>query len=102
MDAPDNNILQNLSESDQKIFQAWLLALLKSQMVQVTFKKASGDVRVMKATLNPSLLPEKSQVVESLPGKAAPETACRVFDTEKQQWRSFRWDSVVSVEVDLA
>ena len=34
-------------------------------------------------------------------GKAKSEEALAVFDVEKQDWRSFRWDSVTKVEFSL-
>jgi hypothetical protein len=51
----------------------------------------------MRATLIPELLPV-SQHTEK-PKRAQVTTACSVFDVDAQDWRSFRWDSVISVRL---
>jgi hypothetical protein len=69
----------------------------------VEFTKVDGTVRKMLCTLASTLIPEEAQpkpVVETVetaedPAPTAP-SACRVYDLEKQAWRSFRWDSVLS------
>jgi WYL_2, Sm-like SH3 beta-barrel fold len=76
-----------------------VINLLKSEIVDVEFKKLSGDVRVLTCTLNPAVLPP-AQVEDPLSQKKVREInpeVCAVFDTINQGWRSFRWDSVISV-----
>jgi hypothetical protein len=76
-----------------------VISLLKNEIVDVEFKKLSGDVRVLTCTLNPAVLPPLHEEIASHQKKVReinPEV-CAVFDTINQGWRSFRWDSVISV-----
>lgn len=67
---------------------------LTQKVVQITFKKANGDMRVMQATLAEYLLPGTS----NKPTHSREETMV-VFDLEIEAWRSFRFDRVIAVEV---
>ena len=71
--------------------------LLRGNIVEVTFtKKSTGETRVMRCTLNAQHLPEQTQ--SSRIKEFNPEVMS-VFDLDKQDWRSFRIDSIVSVAV---
>ena len=67
--------------------------------VLVEFTKADGTERKMLCTLAENLIPaitpvkEKSEVISEGASDTMP-TTCKVWDIEKQSWRSFRWDSV--------
>jgi hypothetical protein len=76
-----------------------VINLLKSEIVDVEFKKLSGDVRVLTCTLNPDSLPPLHEEIASHQKKAREvnHDICAAFDTVNQGWRSFRWDSVISV-----
>jgi hypothetical protein len=82
--------------------QQWLKGLLHDTAVQdlrITFTKADGTVRKLLCTLRESAIPE-----DKLPKGTGSETSDntqRVFDLEKNQWRSFRWDSVKYVEFTI-
>lgn len=69
---------------------------LKRGAMSVTFTKKDGSERVMKCTQFWDFIPENMKPVV---GKdmVYVENQVRVFDLEKQQWRSFLKDSVVSV-----
>jgi hypothetical protein len=81
-----------------------ILEVLRSQDnkgVMVEFTKIDGTVRKMLCTLAKSLIPEDDYPKSD---KAKVETdvvptVCRVYDLEKQGWRSFRFDSVVNFTV---
>lgn len=76
-----------------------VIDLLKRETVDVEFKKLTGDVRLLTCTLNPDRLP-KAKAEDTLSQKKVREInpeVCAVFDTINQGWRSFRWDSVISV-----
>lgn len=65
---------------------------LKDKILLVTFTKVNGDKREMLCTLREDMIPKIS-------GKSKPqEGVTTVFDLENQGWRSFRTDSVISVE----
>jgi hypothetical protein len=69
-----------------------LLEMLTNDVVNVEFTKKDGTVRNMKCTLNVNYIPIVKQPKES--GIKHSDEAQRVFDVEKNDWRSFRWDSI--------
>jgi hypothetical protein len=75
-----------------------------NQGVLVEFTKADGTERKMLCTLAENLIPaitpvkEKPETISEGATNVAP-TACKVWDLEKQAWRSFRWDSVKTFSV---
>ena len=84
-------------------FQTWLRGLLHDDVVKnlcITFTKKDGTDREMRCTLSESLIPADKQPKEST-STSAGGSALRVFDTEKQEWRSFRWDSIKQVNFDI-
>lgn len=70
---------------------------LRSGILTVTFNKVDGSKRVLKCTLDPSHLPEdvrnQARVLREDTGGNIP-----VWDVVAGGWRSFRLDSVTSVE----
>jgi len=71
-----------------------LVEKLKNGEVTVTFKKKDDSIRVMKCTLKQSMIPEDKQVVsqsDSIIGDII-----RVFDLEKQNWRSIDTTRIIS------
>lgn len=78
-----------------------LITLLKSGQTEVTFIKVNGETRTMLCTLDPSLHPPRvgKLVATDTPKKekkVSLETIV-VWCLDKEQWRSFRVDSVISV-----
>lgn len=69
-------------------------ASMREGVVVVTFLKADGTVREMQCTLADFLLPETAGS-----GRASNADVVVVFDLEVEQWRSFRKDRVINVEV---
>ena len=70
---------------------------LKESIMRITFEKKDGTNRVMLSTLRndyiePILKPTTNH------RKPNPDVCC-VFDIEKEGFRSFRWDSLISWEV---
>jgi len=60
----------------------------------VTFRKVNGEIRDMPCTLQAEMLPPP--VTEGI-RKINPDVM-QVFCTDKQAWRSFRLDNVLSVD----
>jgi hypothetical protein len=84
---------------DMVMVRSDVVDLLKTEVVDIEFKKLTGDVRLLTCTLNPDSLP-KAKAEDPLSQKKVREVnpeVCAVFDTINQGWRSFRWDSVISV-----
>lgn len=77
------------------------LTLLHEGVCEVKFTKSNGEERDMWCTLNPDLLPPKPEVnedtKESKPKKKNEEVIC-AWDLEKEAWRSFRIDSLISIK----
>ena len=94
-------VLSNEKEFEE--FKTWTLGVLHDANVKdlcITFTKKDGTERDMFCTLVEGRIPtEKQPKAES--GGSSTGSAVRVFDTEKQEWRSFRWDSVKKVSFDL-
>ena len=73
-----------------------VLTALRNGEVDLSFTKVKdGEVRQMKATLVSDLIPEdKRPKSDKEPNNH--EVACRVFDLSLQDWRSFRYDSLLT------
>lgn len=76
-----------------------ILNELRDGLVRVVFTKKDGTQRSLLGTLNPSLIPEEKQPKGS--NRVHSVESQPVYDVEKDDWRSFRWDSLVSHSVDL-
>lgn len=63
----------------------------------IVFTKKDGTQRKMLCTLNESKIPTEKQPKSEGTESTTAGSALRVFDTEKSEWRSFRWDSVTEV-----
>lgn len=87
------------SQIDTKEGREWLLGLLREQDVTITFTKKDGSERKMICTLVESAIPAEKTPKGSQ--KTNSSDALPVFDVEKQDWRSFRWDSVTRIEFNL-
>ncbi len=82
-----------------KAAQNWVKTALKSGVLTISFVKKDGSGRKMACTLAEDLIPS-----EKLPkgsGKTENPAVLAVFDTEKSEWRSFRWDSVTEISITL-
>jgi len=74
-----------------------MLEELRSRTCRVIFKKVDGDERDMQCTLQENILPEKYQVRSDDKTKGQPnEAIIRAWDINKEAFRSFRVENVVS------
>ncbi len=87
------------SEIDTPEGREWLRGLLRSEKVTVLFTKKDGTERKLICTLKEDKIP--SEKVPKNTGKAKSEDSIAVFDLEKSDWRSFRFDSVKKVEFSI-
>jgi hypothetical protein len=77
----------------------WLTCLLHDGVVAVHFTKKDGTEREMACTLDETIIPQ-----EHMPKgveRTKPTESLSVFDVEKNEWRSFRWDSVKVVMIGV-
>lgn len=88
------------NDSDWEKFGVWIKDLLKTDVVTVTFEKKDGTERVMKCTLNPTMLPTTVVTEEKSP-RTKNENVVSVFDVENNGWRSFTLRSVKRVQFNL-
>ena len=75
-----------------------LINILKDNICVVSFKKKDGTNRNMKCTLKESIVPKatKEDPLSQKKIRALNEEVVTVWDVEKEGWRSFRVDSVVT------
>jgi hypothetical protein len=69
---------------------------LHAHVVQVEFKKADGSLRVMTATLMEAHLPGQKQ---DAPESQGNNQLFKVWDLDKESWRSFRADRLQSWKI---
>jgi hypothetical protein len=91
-----------LNEKDTKLFKKWLKSHLKHGPVTVIFTKKDGTERVMKCTTNPTFIMFKDPtILESKKERKVSEDVMPVYDLESDAWKSFRWDSIKTVQFTL-
>ena len=98
--------MQTVFKTDKEFeeFKTWTLGVLHDNNVKdlcVTFTKADGTEREMYCTLVEGRIPTEKLPKAQQAGSQNTGSAVRVFDTEKGEWRSFRWESVIKVEFTL-
>jgi len=85
-----------------------IIDILHNNVANITFTKVNGDVRVLKGTLLDQYLPQKEVdpsgvdielISETQERKAINDNVVVVFDVENDGYRSFRVDSVTSMEI---
>lgn len=73
-----------------------IVKTLANEIVEVIFVKANGEERNMLCTLSDHFLPEGTP---SKTTKDVNPELVTVWDLEKEGWRSFRLDRLISYEV---
>jgi len=86
-----------VSFSDTEINKKWLKSALATEILTVTFIKKDGSERKMKCTLMADKIPSEKMPKGS--EKSKNDEVLPVFDIESDGWRSFRWDSISSVQI---
>lgn len=104
---------QEADDTGKAFIRDWVRSLLQKQPITVSFVKADGTVRNMNCTLNWDMIPEAKHpkgpstgsidgiVRESKQRREPDEHSLRVFDVEKQEWRSFRFDRLQKITAEL-
>ena len=100
---------QEADDTNKAIIRDWVKSLLQKGPVTVTFTKADGTDREMHCTLSWEHIPPRQQpqdvteeqLKESKPRKKPDEHSIRVFDLDKQEWRSFRFDRLQKVSAEI-
>jgi hypothetical protein len=94
------NIITKWTDKDWNKFTEWLKGMLAVSEGVVTFTKSDGTERVMKCTLVPEQLP-KVEIKEDATPRKESTTTMRVFDLEKNEWRSFTIKKVKQVNFTI-
>jgi hypothetical protein len=94
----DNSYTQ-MSKKDQKIFRKWVKGILQRETATLTFQKKDGTIRVMVASLREEDMPSYEKKTESV--RKVNDEVLSVVDLEKNEWRSFRFDSIRKIEFTL-
>lgn len=76
-----------------------IISLLTTNVCLISFNKKNGIKREMVCTRMPSKLPPKKEPSESGSSSPKPENIIVVWDLEKDGWRSFDLESVLTIEV---
>jgi len=100
---------QEADDTGKTIIRDWVRSLLQKGAITVTFVKADGTVRDMRCTLDWTLIPDDKQpqdvpvekLLEIKKRKQPVEHSLRVFDLDKQEWRSFRFDRLRKINAEL-
>lgn len=101
---------QEADDTQKTVIRDWIRSLLQQSSITVTFVKADGTDREMLCTLNWDLIPTDKQpkdapvdgiIKESRQRKDPDPHSLRVFDIEKQEWRSFRFERLKKVTAEL-
>lgn len=101
---------QEADDANKAIIRDWVKSLLQKSTITITFIKADGTEREMRCTLSWEHIPPQKQpqdatveqLKESKPRKQPDEHSLRVFDVEKGEWRSFRFDRLKKVSAELS
>lgn len=110
---------QEADDANKVIMRDWVRSLLQQQPITVTFVKADGTDREMRCTLNYDLIPPApvktvnlttgstanidglTEAKEKKIRKQPDPHSIRVFDLDKQEWRSFRFDRLKKIAAEL-
>ena len=97
---------QEADEDGKNTMRSWIREALQTTTITVEFTKADGTLREMNCTLQPDKLPTAVGPIDGIikEGKQRKEPdaeSLRVFDIDKQEWRSFRFDRLKKIGLEL-
>jgi hypothetical protein len=101
LDSWTPNWYARASEGDQAGFREWFRGVLRTERVNICFIKSDGTERWLHGSLHPDLIPEDKLQKEEASTRKRSEEAQIVWDIDKQDWRSFRWDSIKEFSFSL-
>ena len=92
-------MVNDWSKLEKDELRKWLIGVLKEHPVELKFEKKDGSIREMNATLKEDMVIAYEKKTEK--EKVVNEEVLPVFDIDKQEWRSFRLDSIKEIKFDL-
>lgn len=87
-------------EANRKAFRQWLKGMLRVGPIKVSFVKKDGTVREMNCTLEEDVAIPHEKTTDRV--KEQNDEVCPVWDIDKQAWRSFRYDAVTKLTLEIA
>lgn len=93
-------MFNNFNPNDND-FQTWFKGELANgtEDLRIVFTKKDGTERQMQCTLSSNRIPVVKQPKGGKPARATTGSSVCVYDTQTQDWRSFRWDSLKSISI---
>jgi len=83
------------TDEERATFREWLLGVLKThEKVEVTFKKADGETRIMECTLKEGICP-------TVENPKLSTTLCTVWALDVSAWRSFKFENIKQINFTL-
>lgn len=92
-------MITDWTKLEKDALRKWLIDVLKEQPVNLKFEKKDGSVRKMKATLKSDMVVEYEKKTDK--EKVVNEEVLAVFDLDKNEWRSFRLESLKEIHFTL-
>jgi hypothetical protein len=89
-------VFEQWTVEEQGSFRDQVRAALSKGEAAVTFTKADGSQRVLRGTTNLDYVPASQQPKGGRPENPEVQT---VYDLDKNEWRSFRWDRVSDFKI---
>lgn len=86
-------------EAGRAEFRTWLKNMLHMGPVLVTFTKTDGTERELNCTLKEGDTIPYVKTTDRV--KKINEEVCPVWDIDKQEWRSFKYESVTKVNINM-
>ena len=92
--------LTGLNQAPQKdLAREELEKALLKDLVEVTFRKVNGEVRIMTCTKNLKHVPPSQWPNEKLEEENVRTSNIRVWDINAKGWRSFVFKNVITTEI---
>lgn len=95
----DKTYYTEADEQERAGFRSWLNDLLHNGPVSVTFCKQDGEKRVMNCTLQEGVVIPHVKTTDRVK-KVDPEL-CSVWDIDKGAWRSFYYESITQIDLEV-
>jgi hypothetical protein len=88
------------NDVERTAFRKWIKDMMHFGPIRVHFQKKDGSIRIMNCTLEESVVVPHEKTTDRV--KEQNDEVCPVWDIDKGAWRSFRYDSVTKIEIDIA
>ncbi len=87
------------TDEEKVAFRKWMRSMLHLGPVTIWFKKSDGTEREMNCTLQDGVAIPHEKKTDKV--KVINEEVCPVWDIDKGAWRSFKFESITKVNIDI-